>query len=240
MYVKHLELSTPIPIENISHLWEQNNILILLINLKDYNIPNVSYLNASEKKRLESLKTSYFRKRYIVSRSALKHILQNIPDYSKKDQSISKICTYSDEYGEVHIRSHKELHICISYTGSIISLAVSKVKMGIDIELRKMISLGKMSKYLQTADLKTDNCEDEFDILTVWTLKEAYCKFSNKSMLSILNKELDLSDVFHASYNLSNKYVLSVVTEKNPCSLNITCLSKIELLEKLEAFSEEI
>lgn len=227
MCTRYLELPPPIPLDNISHLWEQNDILILLINLDSYNILSTEHLDRTEKEHLERLKTSYFKKRYIVSRIVLKYALKYIPGCLLKDQSVSGIGTYNDEHGKVHIRNHKELHICISYTGNIISLAISKVEVGIDIELKKLISPGKVLKYLQTPALKTEGFGNELDFLTVWTLKEAYCKFSNKSMLSSLNKELDFSSVFHSSYILNNKYILSVITDTNPCALNISCLSKM-------------
>jgi 4'-phosphopantetheinyl transferase len=256
MYTGHLELPPPIPLENIPHLWEQNNTLIFLINLDNYtvladdvlktnkiltdniltdNILNTDHLDMAEKEHLESLKTSYFKKRYIVSRIVLKcvlkyvlkDVLKDIPGCILKGQCLSDIGTYNDEYGKVHIRNHKELHICISYTGNIVSLAISKVEVGIDIELKKSISPGKVLKYLQTPALKAEDFGNELDFLTAWTLKEAYCKFSNKSMLTSLNKELDLGSVFHSSYILNNKYILSVITDANPHALNISCLSKI-------------
>lgn len=227
MCTKYLELTLPISLENISHLWEQNDILILLINLDSYNILSTEYLDNTEKEHLKRLKTSYFKKRYIVSRIVLKYVLKYIPGCLLKDQHISDIGTYKDEYGKVHVRNHKDLHICISYTGDIVSLAISKIEIGIDIELRRLISSGKVLKYLHTPALKTEDLGNELDFLTVWTLREAYCKFSNKSMLSSLNKELDFSNVFHSSYILSNKYILSVITDTNPYTLNISCLPKI-------------
>ncbi|MGV8075714.1 MAG: 4'-phosphopantetheinyl transferase family protein [Methanosarcina sp.] len=251
MYTGHLELPPPTPLEDIPHLWEQNDILIFLINLDNYNVladdvlktnniltDNIltnniltDHLDMAEKEHLESLKTSYFKKRYIVSRivlkCVLKYVLKDIPGCILKDQCLSDIGTYNDEYGKVHIRTHKELHICISYTGNIVSLAISKVEVGIDIELKKSISPGKVLKYLQTPALKAEDFGNELDFLTAWTLKEAYCKFSNKSMLTSLNKELDLGSVFHSSYILNNKYILSVITDANPHALNISCLSKI-------------
>jgi 4'-phosphopantetheinyl transferase len=239
MCIISLELSAPVPLEKIPHLWEQNDILILLINLNNYNLLNTEYLDLNEKEHLESLKTSYFIKRYIVSRNVLKYILQNIPGYLRKDQSLSEIGTYNDEYGKIHIRNHKELHICISYSRNIISLAISKVEVGVDIELKRAISPGKVLKYL-TPDLKTESLENQLDFLIAWTLKEAYCKFSNKSMLFVLNKELELSSIFHSSYVLNDKFILSVISDKNPCSLNISCLSKIEFHKHGEDRKKEL
>ncbi len=219
MYITDLYLPNSVLLKDVPHLWEQNDILILLIDLDSYTF-STEYLDDNEKEDLESLKTSYFRKRYIVSRTVLKFVLH----YLLEGQSIFNIGTYKDEYGRAHVRDHKELHICISYTGNIVSLAISKVNVGIDIELKKSLSSGKFSKYLNKRTLETDIQENGFDLLTLFTLKEAYCKFSNKSILSCLNKELDLSNIFYLSYFLNDKYILSIVTDVEPHAFNISHL----------------
>ena len=56
-------------------LWEQNDILILLIDLDSYSVFSTEYLDDTEKEDLDRLKTSYFKKRYIVSRTVLKSIV---------------------------------------------------------------------------------------------------------------------------------------------------------------------
>jgi 4'-phosphopantetheinyl transferase len=183
MDIGYLTLPASILLKDIPNLWEQNDILILLIDLDSYTF-STQYLDDSEKEDLNNLKTSYFRERYIVSRTVLKFVLH----YLLKGQSVFKISTYKDEYGRVHIRDHEELHICISYSGKIISLAISKINVGIDIELKKPHSIGKFSKYLNKQALETDGLGNGLDLLTLFTLKEAYSKFSNKSILSCLKK----------------------------------------------------
>ena len=223
MFIRYLNLPFQISLKNISHLWEQNDIIILLVDLDNYNVLSIEYLDETEKEEMAIFKTSYFKKRYIVSRKVLKYIICCLFN----EQSISSISTYKDEYGKIHVRGHEELHICLSYTGNIASLAISKIKVGIDIELEKLFSPKKISRYLYKPILRIKDSENDHDLLIAWTLKEAYSKFSNKSMLTNLNKELDLSNVFHSSYILNEKYILSVITCVNPHDLNISFLPKI-------------
>lgn len=230
MCIRHLNLVTPISLENMPDLWEQNDILILLIDLDIYSVFSTEYLDDTEKEDLDRFKTSYFKKRYIISRTVLKYILHCLI----KGKSVSDIVTYKDEYGRVHVSDHKELHICISYTGNIVSLAISKVNVGIDIELRKLFSSGKVSKYLNKRVLESDGFGHDLDLLTLFTLKEAYCKFSNRSILSSLYEELDLNNVFSLSYILNDIYVLSVITDAEPHALNISYLQKIAFHELVE------
>lgn len=223
MDIGYLNLPASILLKDIPNLWEQNDILILLIDLDSYTF-STRYLDDNEKEALNNLKTSYFRERYIVSRTVLKFVLH----YLLKGQSVFKIGTYKDEYGRVHVRDHEELHICISYTASIVSLAISKVNVGIDIELKKPLSTGEFSKYLNKQALETNSLGNGLALLTLFTLKEAHSKFSNKSILSCLNKELDLDNIFSSSYILNERYILSIITAVKPHAINISYLQKIE------------
>jgi 4'-phosphopantetheinyl transferase len=223
MYIRYLNLPSSILLEDVPYLWEQNDILILLIDLDSYTFSTV-YLDDSEKEELNNLKTRYFRKRYIVSRTVLKFVLH----YLLEGQSVFGIGTYKDEYGRAHIRDHEELKICISYTGNIVSIAISKVKVGIDLELKRPLFTGKFFKYLNKQASETDGLGNGLDNLTLFTLKEAYCKFSNKSILACLNKELDLSNNLSTSYILNNRYILSIITDAKPHAINISYLQKIE------------
>jgi len=225
MYTENLMTLSSVPLENIPHLWEHNDVLIFLIDPDNYDTLSMEYLNNIEREYLEKLQTIYFKKRYIVSRTVLKHVLCHLFNKS----SVQDISTYKDEFGEVHILNHKELHICISYSENIVTLAISKVKAGIDVEIKRPMALKNTLKYLQTSSSYTDKSisDRDVDILTIWTLKEAYCKFSNKTMLSILSKEPDFNNVFYSSYLLDNKYILSVITDSDPHTINISRLEKI-------------
>ncbi len=221
---EYLKLPFPISLEYVPYLWQQRDVLILLVDLDNYDTFNASYLNRIELEYLERLQTSYFKKRYIVSRTVLKHIICKVAN----EQSVSEISTYKDEYGKVCILNHNELCICISYTENLVALAISKVDVGIDIELARKLTLKSTLKNLHNKTSLTGETINEADILKMWTLKEAYSKFSNKKMYLIFNKELDLSSVNYSTYVLDNKYIFSIVTHSDSHIIDINRLQKID------------
>ncbi len=211
-----------VSLEYIPYLWQQNDVLVFLVDLDNYNIFNASYLSRIELEYLEKLQTNNFKKRYIVSRTVLKHIICKVAN----ERSASEISTYKDENGKVCVLNHNELCICISYTGSLAALAISKVDVGIDIELARKLVLKSTFKNLYKKISLMDEMVGETDILKTWTLKEAYSKFSNKNMYLIFNKELDINSVNHLTYVLDNKYLFSIVTRSESHIIDINHLQK--------------
>lgn len=225
MYSENLILPSPISLESTPYLWQQSDVLIFLVNLNDYDRFSPKYLNKVEMESLERLQTSYFKKRYIISRTVLKHILC----YIVRKRSVSEVSTYKDRYGRVCVLNHSALYICISYTQSIAVLAISKIEIGIDIELERTLALKSDLRNLSTKlSPLTDEPLCETDLLKTWTLKEAYSKFSNKNMYLIFSKKLDLSGVSHSIYELDNKYILSLITHPGSHIININHLQKID------------
>jgi len=208
---------------DIPCLWEKNDILIFLVDLDDYGTLSTECLDDTEKKGMERLKTGYFRKRYIISRMVLKYILSCI----LKEKFFSDIATYKDLHGKVHVRDHEELHVCISYTENIVALAVSKLELGVDIEVKIRRSLTNISKYLYNKNSQAGKSVNVPDLLMGWTLKEAYCKFSNKNIFSTFNREPDLNGLIHSSYIIDNEYILSLITSEGWDTINISRLQKI-------------
>ena len=223
MDAEYLTISSTISLEHIPHLWAQNDILILIIDMNDYDTVSTDYLDDTEKKHLERLRTRYFKKRYTTSRMMLKYILCHL----LKERSVSDIALYKEENGKVHVHDHEDIHICISYTENITTLAISKVVVGVDVELIRLRSLTNILKYLCTTPLHTDRPTNDLDLLMIWTLKEAYCKFSNKSIFPNFSKELDLNNVCHLSYIINNKYILAIITDSDRQTINISRLQKI-------------
>jgi len=219
----NLKIPSTVSLEHILQFWEQNDILILIVDLNDYDTLSTDHLDDIEKEHLETLQTEYFKKRYITSRMVLKYVLCHL----LKERAIYDISIYKDKYGRVHVRDHKEVHICISYTENIVTLAISKIEVGIDVEIRKLRALTNVSKYLHITLLHADTYANVHDLLMTWTLKEAYCKFSNKSILSNFNKELDLNNICHSNYIINNKYILAVVTDSDQYTINISRLQEI-------------
>jgi len=223
MGVKTLDLSSNVSLENIPDLWEQNDILLFIIDMDDYGALTADHLDETEKQYLEGLKSINFKKRFIVSRMALKYICRFLLD----KEFISDILLYKDNYGKLHLCGHDKINICLSYTGNVILLAVSKIKVGIDVEERRCLPFKGRSGYVQ-AKKTCDNKEaNDLDFLITWTVKEAYCKFSNKSILSYLRKAPDTGNICCSSYLIDNRYILAVVTDYDQYKIDINFLDKI-------------
>ena len=75
MVIKTLESLTPLSSLSIYKLWNKNDALIFLVDLEVDEQLELSDLSSVEKEYLNTLKTNYFRKRFITSRSFLKFIL---------------------------------------------------------------------------------------------------------------------------------------------------------------------
>ncbi|WP_135611337.1 4'-phosphopantetheinyl transferase superfamily protein [Methanococcoides sp. AM1] len=208
---------------SVCKLWNKNDALIFLIDLKIDEQFDLSDLSNDEKEYLNTLKTNYFRKRFIGSRSFLKFILQHI----LKKESLLDISLYRNNAGRVCVHKHEDIYICISYTGDLAAVSISKLKTGIDIEYIRPIHFGNISKGLLDTGSKRDLLQkDNVNKLKNWTLREAYCKLTDQSMLACLNKEIDLNDIDHQECVIDNRYVLSVAFASINDRINICYLQK--------------
>jgi 4'-phosphopantetheinyl transferase len=226
MYTENIAILSSVSLQDTSHLWKKNDILIFFVDMDNYDILSIDYLNNAEREHLERLQTKYFRKRFIVSRVVLKHILCHLLNIG----SVKEISTYKDNFGEVHILNQEKLYICMSYSENITTLSISKVKIGIDIEIKRSLALKNTLKYLQLTSSYLDKSASDTDFLKAWTIKEAYCKFSNKSLLSILNKESQLNNACCSNYLFDNKYVFSIVADSDSYNIDISSLEKINCI----------
>jgi 4'-phosphopantetheinyl transferase len=208
----------------VSDLWEENDVVIFIIEMKDYPLADADHLNEAEKIHLNMLRTEYFRHRYIVSRLVLKYLAGII-----KERSCYDIVTCKDGNGRIHVCGHSDLNVCISYSEDILALALSKTEFGIDIEVIRSRSVASISKSIDRTLSDSIPSINSSDFLVRWTLKEASCKLSNKTMFSNLSKKLDLSDVYHASYVIDSKYLLAFVTKYYPYKVKIVRLQKTGL-----------
>ncbi|WP_440951618.1 4'-phosphopantetheinyl transferase family protein [Methanococcoides sp. FTZ1] len=207
----------------IHELWDESEVLIFLADLELYEQLRSPDLTCDEKEYLKTLRTEYFKKRFIVSRSLLKAILQHI----LRKKTPSEISLYRNNNGRVCIGDHKEIYICISYTRNLVAILLSRQKAGLDIEHIRPIYLTRFSKYFQNKGPERDMpMEDNVNVLKAWTLKEAYCKLTDQSMMACLNKEIALDDLDHHELIVNNEYVLSVVFDSKDNEVNICYLKK--------------
>ncbi|UGV41747.1 4'-phosphopantetheinyl transferase superfamily protein [Methanococcoides orientis] len=125
------------------------------------------------------------------------------------------------------VHKHDDIFICISYTNSLIAISISKTKTGIDIEYIRTIHLRNFAEILRNTEAKRDMLQkDNVDTLKNWTLREAYCKLTDQSMLACLNKEIDFNDIYHQELVINNRYVLSVAFASKNNKINICHFQK--------------
>lgn len=219
--MKHINYnSTNLNIKNIAPVWQANDALVFIIDIDDYNIYNVKCLSKSEHLYLQNLKTLYFQKRYIVSRILLKYLISTITE-----QNIACINTFKDKFGQIQIENYEEFYICFAYTKNTLAMCISKMNIGIDIEVLKQINHSYVQFSLKSGDLQTSK-ESEF--IDMWLLKEAYCKYFNKNLIDNLNAKIDIESVNHILYLVDRKYKLAAITAKY-CKLNIYKLEKVNI-----------
>jgi 4'-phosphopantetheinyl transferase len=223
MAVKTLDSLSPLFSLSVQKLWNNNDILLFLVDLEIYEQLGLSYLSSDEKEYLTKLKTNYFRKRFIVSRSLLKIILQHV----LKKRSSLDISLYRNNSGRVCVHNNEEIYICISYTENLVAFSISKQKTGIDIEYIRPIDLKIFSKCLQNTISKNEMFqENDVDKLKIWTLREAYCKLTDQSMLECLNKQIVLNDIDHKEYIINNRYILSVAFASKENNIKVCHIQK--------------
>ncbi|MBC7085930.1 MAG: 4'-phosphopantetheinyl transferase superfamily protein [Methanomethylovorans sp.] len=221
----HIEKLMPsiVPAEQVACLWKEYDVLIFLVDLRDYPVLDCEFLNEMEKIHFDTLKTEYFKKRYIISRIIIKYLCSIL-----KERSWCEIVTYKNEYGRVYLDGYNDLYLCISYTEHILALSLSKIKVGIDIEVIRSRSITNISKSINISLPENSTSVAAYDFFLMWTLKEAYCKFSNETMFSKLNWKLDLSEVQNTSYIINDTYILSLITKVDSLNINVSYLEIID------------
>ncbi|MCY6958996.1 4'-phosphopantetheinyl transferase family protein [Clostridium brassicae] len=110
--------------------------------------------------------------------------IQLIKHFNIRNESI---CFNKNIYGKPYVEKIKNFHFNISHSGEYVAVAISKQKVGIDIEKIKNIDYfdiaenfftNKELKYIMRPN-KQESLERFYDI---WTLKESYIKFNGKGL----------------------------------------------------------
>lgn len=96
--------------------------------------------------------------------------------------SIDKIEILRSETGKPYIKNNTA-YISISYSGRYIAVAVNDTPIGIDIEVIKEKDLKLIDKIFSSDDVSIIRRSKNklLDFYKIWTAKEAYFKFSEKS-----------------------------------------------------------
>jgi 4'-phosphopantetheinyl transferase len=196
-------------LEEIPMYWEANDAITFLANLGMYNPSLYHILDNSEKEQEQKFKTDYFKKRFTISRSLLKHILHPI----LATETPSVILLSKEKKGRVIIPGRPEICISLSYSGPYIAITVGKQKIGSDIEVMRPIKANKISSsQIFINYLHTDDRDYLQRIIHVWTLVESYAKLYNDNPYSLLNSNFPFNYANFVSYCINNHLILSLAS----------------------------
>ena len=143
-------------------------------------------LNNVSLARMENMKSESHRKGFLGVRMLLQHIGHTDFDL------------YYDVFGKPHLKGEK--HISISHSYEFSALAISKKKIGIDLEKLKEKTLKIAPRYMDISHLKNLSVEDKIKKATVvWGIKETLFKIKNEFGISFLDH------IFESPFSLEDK-----------------------------------
>jgi phosphopantetheinyl transferase len=154
------------------YLWkitEDFDTLFSQVKLKDSSLA-----------RLETMKSESHQKGFLAVRMLLQH-----NEYSDFD-------LFYDEFGKPHIKpqgcSIKDVEISISHSNDFSAIAISDLKVGLDLEQLKEKTLRIAPRFMDVSHLENLSEEEKIKKATVvWGIKESIFKIKNEKGISFPN-----------------------------------------------------
>jgi 4'-phosphopantetheinyl transferase len=197
--------------EEIPVYWEANDVITFLADIRMYHPSLYHVLDNSEKEQEQKFKTEYFKKRFTISRSLLKHILQ--PILAADNSSVIQLG--KEKKGRVIIPGRPGICISLSYSGPYIAITVGKQKIGSDIEIMRPVKANKISSSQIFINYPhTDDRECLRRVIHVWTLVESYAKLYNENPYSLLKTCSLFKDANFVSYCINKQLIFSLAFGK--------------------------
>lgn len=195
--------------DQISRYWKDYDMLTFLVDLGIYHPSLSMYLDQHEKEKELQYKTDISRKRFVISRTIIKRILNTIlptPD-------LSDIILTRKKHGRIFIKEVPDVYISLSYSGPCIAITLGKQKIGNDIELVRPVDIRKIKSYPLFTDTRSRNEKERIrNFLQMWTLIEAYAKLHDRSTYPCLVEKEIFQDTYFVSYCINNSSLLSLAT----------------------------
>jgi 4'-phosphopantetheinyl transferase len=193
----------------IPTVWKSYDVITFLADIRIYHPSLYDNLDTREKEREKKFKSEYFKKRFVVSRSVLKHIIQSI----RGADNPSDIILDKEQRGRIFIHRVPEIFVSLSYSGPLMAITVGKQKIGSDLEeVRKV-----RSKKIESCPVFHDNGDlNEKEHLTqaiqVWTLVESCAKLYDKNPYPLLNSCPLLFGANFVSYCIDRQWIFSLAS----------------------------
>jgi 4'-phosphopantetheinyl transferase len=196
--------------EDITQYWKDYDVLTFLVDFGICNSSYLSILDAGEKEQEKTYKSDYFRKRFAVSRSTIKQILQPI----MRAKKASDIRLGQGKKGRITILGRPDIFISLSYSGTYIALTVGKQKIGSDIEMVRSLKIQKAKScafFFNTVGSKEN--DNILTFLHQWTVMESFVKLRDLALYPLLKERFIVTDVHFTSYLIDQRFILSLASD---------------------------
>ena len=199
--------------DEIPIYWQNNDVITFLADIGMYDASLYHTLNDAEKEQERQFKSAYFKQRFAVSRSILRHILYRIPG----TENDADIVLTREKNGRVCVRNRPDIFISLSYSGSSIAVTVGKRKIGSDIEMVRPLTSTKIQSSPLFAGLAGGSGKGHNrHLLHIWTLLESYAKFHDMSFYPLTKERFFLPDTHFVSYLTDQRSILSLASDSRP------------------------
>ena len=199
--------------DEIPAYWERHDVITFLADIGMYAEARYHSLDAAEKEQHRQFKSEYFKKRFTVSRSLLRQILNYIPGAEKN----ADIVMGREKNGRIGITGRPDIFISVSYSGSCIALTVGKRKIGSDIEIVHQRESRKIRNNPLFDSLANGNGKgQDHNFVHAWTLLEAYAKFHDMSLYPLTPDRFFFPDTHFVSYCIDRHAVFSLAYGGTP------------------------
>ena len=199
--------------DDIMSYWMTYDTITFLIDIGRYQPAFHDFLTDDEKEHELRFKPVISRRRFVVSRVILKHILARILPKMK----ISDIVLIRDKDGKIHVKDIPHVNISLSYYGTNIVITVGKRKIGSDIERVRPLLDKKITASPVFNDCRFAEGEERMrQVIHVWTLVESYAKLYDTNPYPLLNSCLPFKNAEFVSYYIDQHMIFSLASiEKN-------------------------
>ena len=192
----------------LSH-WTANDAVTFLVDLGGYRPALHDLLTNDEREQVHRFKTAIARRRFVMSRAILKHILSEILPHEK----ITDIILVRNPDGRILVRDRPHVYICLSYSGTTIAITLGKRKIGSDIEGVRPIRSKKItaSPAFRTYS-RAQGTEHVQQVIHMWTLVESYAKLYDTNPYPLLNRRSPFKDADFVSYLIDQHTIFSLAS----------------------------
>jgi 4'-phosphopantetheinyl transferase len=203
----HESPATTSSLEGILPRWKVHDTLTFLVDLGMYHPTFRTFLDPGERERELLFKTVISRKRFVVSRTILKHIFQAI----LQTGNAADVVLIRKNDGRILVKDVPGIYISLSYSGTCTAITVGKRKIGSDMELVRPVAIRKIKSCPLFEDKKSWNeKERNRNFLHLWTLIEAYAKLHDSNPYPYLTWKVLPQDANFVSYCINNSSIFSL------------------------------